>query len=122
MEEDEDFCYIALELALGTVEEFVEGKYTCPEIDNISILRQASDGLEWLHKREISKTPLCIRARRIILFTFFKFCIPDSFVTSILYYFSIRVVSAMQNRTCNLTCFCDLGVDVSIHLTCVTGS
>ena len=105
MEKDKDFCYIALELALGTVEEFVKGKYTDPEIDNISILRQASNGLEWLHKRKISKTPLYIRARRIILFTFFKFCIPDSFVTSRLYYFSIRVVSAMQNRTFNLTCF-----------------
>ena len=32
--------------------------------------------------------------------------------------FSIRGVSAMQNRTFNLTCFCDLGVEVSIHLTC----
>ena len=28
----------------------------------------------------------------------------------------------MQNRTFNLTCFCDLGVEVSIHSTCVLGS
>ena len=34
-------------------------------------------------------------------------------------HFSIRGVSAMQNRTFNLTCFCVVCVEVSIHLTCV---
>ena len=59
MEEDTDFMYIALERAICTLEDKIEkkAKYIGPAIDNISILRQAANGLKWLHTRNISKKP-----------------------------------------------------------------
>ena len=59
MEEDADFIYIALERAICTLEDMIESpvKYSVPAIDNISILRQAANGLEWVHTRNISKKP-----------------------------------------------------------------
>ena len=59
MEEDADFLYIALERAMCTLEDKIESpvKYSVPAIDSSSILRQAANGLKWLHTRNISKEP-----------------------------------------------------------------
>ena len=59
MEEDVNFFYIALERAKCTLEHKIEKTVKCsiPAIDNISILRQAANGLKWLHTRNISKKP-----------------------------------------------------------------
>ena len=54
-EEDSDFCYIALEFAGGSLEDFVEGNYTGPDIKQSNILEQATEGLRWLHSVHISK-------------------------------------------------------------------
>ena len=53
------FCYIAMELAVCSLDEKIErpGEYRGPNIDNITILRQAANGLNWLHTRDISKKP-----------------------------------------------------------------
>ncbi|XP_043209304.1 serine/threonine-protein kinase/endoribonuclease IRE1-like [Amphibalanus amphitrite] len=56
-----NFYYIAMELALGTVEDYVERKQEVAksgmdELDNldaISILRDSSNALEWLHEKSI---------------------------------------------------------------------
>ncbi|XP_043203111.1 serine/threonine-protein kinase/endoribonuclease IRE1-like, partial [Amphibalanus amphitrite] len=58
----DNFYYIAMELALGTVEDYVErkqGVHTKPDmdeldnLDEISILRDSSKALEWLHQQKI---------------------------------------------------------------------
>ena len=57
MEEDleKDYCYIALELAIGTLRNYVEGKHPDLKLDDIGILAQAANGLQWLHSNNISK-------------------------------------------------------------------
>ena len=59
MEEDIHFCYIAMERAICTLENKIKSpdEYDGPAIDNLSILRQASGGLKWLHTNKISKKP-----------------------------------------------------------------
>ena len=59
MEKDAAYFYIALERAICTLEDKIESpvKYSVPAIDNINILRQAANGLKWLHTRKISKKP-----------------------------------------------------------------
>ena len=62
---DRIFCYIAMELALGTVEDYIgcwckdktdTSKYrVSQEIDDINVLQQISRGLEFLHSKQISE-------------------------------------------------------------------
>ena len=56
-EQDNMFCYIAMELGIGTVEKYVEGSLELDSeaLDKTSILRQASNGLRWLHSRNIGE-------------------------------------------------------------------
>ena len=50
MEQDRQFRYIALEYCCATLYEYVTGKYTNPfKLDNLTILRQATQGLAHLH-------------------------------------------------------------------------
>ena len=56
-EEDVDFWYIVLQLATCTVEVMLDSAYKYPNTAiNISILRQAANGLEWLHNRTCRST------------------------------------------------------------------
>ena len=55
MEERHGFCYIALELAKWTLDDYVEYDYDGPKPGDINILQQATEGLKWLHDINISK-------------------------------------------------------------------
>ena len=55
MEERHDFCYIALEQAKWTLDDYVKDSYDGPKCDDISILEQATEGLKWLQDINISK-------------------------------------------------------------------
>jgi serine/threonine-protein kinase/endoribonuclease IRE1 len=51
MEEDDNFCYIALELCQATVHEYVEDwRFDRGQIDDLTILQQATNGLVYLHE------------------------------------------------------------------------
>ena len=52
MEQDRQFRYIALEYCCATLHDYVTGKYQ-PTMDNLSILRQATQGLAHLHSLDI---------------------------------------------------------------------
>ena len=50
-EEDDNFCYIALELCQATVHEYVEDwRFDRGQIDDLTILQQATNGLVYLHE------------------------------------------------------------------------
>ena len=51
----EDYFYIALELAECSLEDYSGDKSNYPDVDDVDILRQAAEGLAWLHSRDISK-------------------------------------------------------------------
>jgi serine/threonine-protein kinase/endoribonuclease IRE1 len=54
MEKDRQFRYIALEYCCATLHDYVTGKYTNPfKLDNLTILRQATQGLAHLHSLDI---------------------------------------------------------------------
>ncbi|XP_043199023.1 serine/threonine-protein kinase/endoribonuclease IRE1-like [Amphibalanus amphitrite] len=53
VEKSERFYFIALELAVGTVEDYVERKQHTSKIDEMAILRDSSIALEWLHSQTI---------------------------------------------------------------------
>ena len=60
IEKSPDFYYIAMELAAGTVDDFIKGREDnfgkpFPKTDGITIIRDASTGLAWLHTKNISK-------------------------------------------------------------------
>ena len=56
-EKDDNFVYIAMEMGVGTLQDYVDGslKTTIENIEDISILKEATNGLVWLHSRDISK-------------------------------------------------------------------
>jgi len=45
--------YIALELCVATLQDYVEGRYNGPPIEGITILRHATAGLAHLHSLDI---------------------------------------------------------------------
>lgn len=45
--------YIALELCIATLQDYVEGRYGVKNIDGITILRHATAGLAHLHSLDI---------------------------------------------------------------------
>ncbi len=47
------FRYIALEMGIATLQDYVEEKYRGPPIDGIDILRHATAGLAHLHSLDI---------------------------------------------------------------------
>ncbi|XP_043225587.1 serine/threonine-protein kinase/endoribonuclease IRE1-like [Amphibalanus amphitrite] len=53
VEKSKRFYFIAMELAAGTVEDYVERKQHTSEIDEMAILRDSSIALEWLHGQTI---------------------------------------------------------------------
>ena len=54
MEQDRQFRYIALEYCCATLHDYVTGNYANPfKLDNLTILRQASQGLAHLHSLDI---------------------------------------------------------------------
>ncbi len=54
MEQDRQFRYIALEYCCATLHDCVTGKFTTPaKLDNMTILRQATQGLAHLHSLDI---------------------------------------------------------------------
>jgi serine/threonine-protein kinase/endoribonuclease IRE1 len=55
MEQDKQFRYIALELCAATLQDYVEGKFTCTKLSALDILHQSTAGLEHLHSLDIGK-------------------------------------------------------------------
>ena len=54
MEQDRQFRYIALEYCCATLHDYVTGNYSNPfKLDNLTILRQATQGLAHLHSLDI---------------------------------------------------------------------
>ncbi|XP_043198900.1 serine/threonine-protein kinase/endoribonuclease IRE1-like [Amphibalanus amphitrite] len=53
MEQDRQFRYIALELCIANVQDYVLGRYGGPEISGIEVLKQATAGLKHLHHLNI---------------------------------------------------------------------
>ncbi|XP_043217762.1 serine/threonine-protein kinase/endoribonuclease IRE1-like [Amphibalanus amphitrite] len=53
VEKSKRFYFIAMELAVGTVDDYVERKQHTSEVDEIAILRDSSIALEWLHGQTI---------------------------------------------------------------------
>lgn len=47
------YRYIALELCVATLQDYVEGRYNGPPIEGITILRHATAGLAHLHSLDI---------------------------------------------------------------------
>ena len=58
IEEDKDYYNLALELAEGTLDDFVKGNYRGPDISENRILKQATKGLKWMHSVKLSKLSL----------------------------------------------------------------
>ena len=52
-EEDMQFRYIALELCAATLHDWVEGKFSNDQVDPETVLREATDGLAYLHSLRI---------------------------------------------------------------------
>ena len=64
VERSENFYYIAMELAIGTLYDFVSGK---KRLDHNAVLRDMSTALQWLHSKNISKLfPLAQNMQLII--------------------------------------------------------
>ena len=55
MEQDRQFRYIALELCLANVQDYVQGRYEGPHISRIEVLQQATAGLKHLHQLNIGQ-------------------------------------------------------------------
>ena len=55
MEQDRQFRYIALELCLANVQDYVQGRYQGPAISRLEVLRQATAGLRHLHRLNIGQ-------------------------------------------------------------------
>ncbi|XP_043202788.1 serine/threonine-protein kinase/endoribonuclease IRE1-like [Amphibalanus amphitrite] len=53
VEKSKSFYFIAMELAVGTVDDYVERKQHTSEVDEMAILRDSSIALEWLHGQTI---------------------------------------------------------------------
>lgn len=53
MEQDRQFRYIALEFCCATLQDYAEGKYLNENLDCLTILRQATQGLAHLHSLDI---------------------------------------------------------------------
>ncbi|KAF0296545.1 hypothetical protein FJT64_005999 [Amphibalanus amphitrite] len=54
VEKSKSFYFIAMELAVGTVDDYVERKQHTSEVDEMAILRDSSIALEWLHGQTIT--------------------------------------------------------------------
>ena len=60
IEKDIGYYNLALELAEGTLDDFVEGNYRGPDISENSILAQATEGLKWMHSDELKLSKLSL--------------------------------------------------------------
>ena len=54
-EEKDEYCYIALELAIGSLKDYVTQRNPSgwPKLDDTCVLEQAALGLDWLHSKNI---------------------------------------------------------------------
>ena len=70
-EEDEDFRYFALELALGTLKDYIDGKYQDKMPGSLDGQLQMAEGLHYIHGKKSKKTKFVhrdIKPANILIF------------------------------------------------------
>ncbi|KAI9561074.1 hypothetical protein GHT06_012030 [Daphnia sinensis] len=81
VEKDLDFKYLILELCLGTVSDYIKGKYTGPMPSEIDGMIQMASGLQYIHSqqfvhRDIKPANVLISKSHVLKISDFGFCRP----------------------------------------------